>query len=78
MIHRVLGFYSIQECVARLKANKFSLIIDETTNRSITSQLAIPGVYFDEKDFRLEIILIDLIYPLNDGTVSPPAFAQAY
>jgi hypothetical protein len=44
----------------------FSLIIDETTDISTTSQLAVLGVYFNEKDFRLEIILIDLI-PLKDG-----------
>ena len=69
VVCQVLGFYSIQECVAKLKANKFSLIVDETTDNSITSHLAVLGVYFDEKDFRLEIILIDLI-PLKDGTAT--------
>ena len=58
VVCQVLGFYSIQECVAKLKANN-----------STTSQLAVLGVYFDEKDFRLEIILIDLI-PLKDGTAT--------
>ena len=61
LIRQVLGFYSIQECVAKLKANKFSLIIDETTDRSTTSQLAILEVYFDEKNFKLETVLIDLV-----------------
>ena len=69
VVRQVLGFYSIQECVAKLKANKFSLIVDETTDNSTTSQLAVLEVYFDEKDFRLEIILIDLI-PLKDGTAT--------
>lgn len=69
VICQVLGFYSIQECVAKLKANLFSLIIDETTDISTTSQLAVLGVYFNEKDFRLELILIDLI-PLKDGTAT--------
>lgn len=69
VIRQVLGFYSIHECVAKLKANKFSLIVDETTDKSTTSQLAVLGVYFNEKDFRLEIILIDLI-PLKDGTAT--------
>ena len=69
VVRQVLGFYSIQECVAKLKANKFSLIVDETTDNPTTSQLAVLGVYFDEKDFRLEIILIDLI-PLKDRTAT--------
>ena len=38
VICQVLRFYSIQECVAKLRANKFSLIIDETTNQSTTLQ----------------------------------------
>jgi hypothetical protein len=46
-----------------------SIIIDETTDISTTSQLAVLGVYFNKKDFRLEIILIDLI-PLKDGTAT--------
>ena len=52
VVCQVLGFYSSQECVAKLKANKFSLIVDETTDNSTTSQLAVLGVYFDEKDFK--------------------------
>jgi hypothetical protein len=69
VIRQVLGFYSIQECIVKLKANKFSLIINETTDSSTTSQLAVLAVYFNEDDYRLEIILIDLI-PLKDGTAS--------
>jgi hypothetical protein len=69
LIRQVLGFYSIQECVTKLKSNKFSLIIDETTDLSTTSQLAILGVFFNEQEFRLEIILIDLV-PLPNGTAN--------
>lgn len=54
VIRQVLGFYAIKEYVAKLKANKFSLIIDETTDLSTTSQLAIIGTFFDEKNFKLE------------------------
>ena len=55
--------------MAKLMANKFSLIIDETTDRSTTLQLAILGVYFDEKNFRLETVLIDLV-PLPNGVAT--------
>ena len=54
VIRQVLGFHSIQLCVSKLRANKFSLIIDETTDRSTTSQLAVLGVYFNESTFKLE------------------------
>ena len=69
IIRQVLGSYSIQLCMSKLKANKFSLIIDKTTDRSTTSQLAILGIYFDECNFKLETILIDLV-PLPNGTAS--------
>ena len=69
VIRQVLGFYSIKLCVSKLKANKFSLIIDETTDRSTTSQLAIVGVYFDDTSYKLETILIDLV-PLPNGTAN--------
>ena len=69
IIRQVLGFYAIKECVAKLKANKFSLIINETTDLSTTSQLAIIGTFFDENNFKLETILIDFI-PLADGTAN--------
>ena len=52
-----------------MKGNKFSLIIDETTDRSTTSQLAIVGVYFYDTSYKLETILIDLV-ALPDGTAN--------
>ena len=66
---QVLGFYSIKLCVSKLKANKFSSIIDKTTDRSTTLQLAIVGVYFDDTSYKLEAILIDLV-PLPNGTAN--------
>ena len=69
LIRQVLGFYSIKECVTKLKSNKFSLIIDETTDLSTTSQLAILGTFFNEQNFHLEIILIDLV-PLANRTAN--------
>ena len=63
------GFYSIQDCVAKQKPNRFSLIIDETSDQSTSSQLVILGVYFDEKNFRLGTVLIDLV-PLPNGVAT--------
>ena len=56
----------MKECVSKLRQNPFSLIIDETMDKSTTSQLAILGVYFNELTFKLEVIVIDLV-PLADG-----------
>ena len=56
-----IGFYSIKEVITKLKTNSFSLIIDETTNRSTKTQLAILGTYFDEENFKLDTFLIDLV-----------------
>ena len=69
IIRQVLGFHSIELCVSKLRTNKFSLIIDETTDRSTTSQLAILGIFFDEHNFRLETVMIDLI-PLPNGAAA--------
>ena len=69
IIRQVLGFHAMKECVSKLRENKFSLIIDETTDKSTTSQLAILGVYFNEETFKLEIIVIDLV-PLTDGAAT--------
>ena len=69
VIRQVLGFYSIKEVITKLKANPFSLIIDETTDRSTMTQLAILGTYFDEVSFKLDTFLIDLV-TLPDGTAT--------
>ena len=50
----------------KLRANKFSLIIDETTDRSTTSQLPILGIFSDQHNFRLETVMIDFV-PLPNG-----------
>ena len=47
IIRQVLGFQSIREGCKLLSENKFSLVIDETTDRSTQTQLAILGVFFD-------------------------------
>ena len=69
VIRQVLGFHAMKEGVSKLQNNKFSLIIDETTDKSTTSQLAILAVYFNEQTFKLEIILVDLI-PLSNGAAA--------
>lgn len=41
VIRQVLGFNSLKESIVELKSRKFSLIIDETTDRSLKNQLPI-------------------------------------
>jgi hypothetical protein len=50
-----------KKVITKFKTNPFSLIIDETTDRSTKTQLAILGTYFDEENFKLDTFLIDLI-----------------
>ena len=69
IIRQVLGIYSMKEMITNLKTNQFSLIIDETTDHSTTTQLAIVGTYFNEENFKLDRCLIDLI-TLSDGTAT--------
>jgi hypothetical protein len=69
VIRQVLGFHAIKKCVSKLRNEKFSVIIDETTDKSTTSQLAILAVYFNEKTFKLEIALVDLV-PLSNGAAA--------
>ena len=45
------------------------MIIDETTDRSTKTQLAVLGTYFDEENFKLDTYLIHLI-TLPNGTVT--------
>ena len=49
-----------------LQANKFSLMIDETTDLSAQSQLAILGVFFGMETFKMINVLVDLI-KIPDG-----------
>lgn len=65
-IRQVLGFHYMKENVQLLQEHKFSLIIDETTDRATISQLALLGVYFDKEKFQLVNVFIGLI-ELSDG-----------
>lgn len=56
----------MQENVQVLQEHKFSLIIDETTDKATLSQLALLGVYFDKEKFELVIVFIGLV-ELSDG-----------
>ena len=69
IIRQVLGFYSMEEMITNLKTNQFSLIINETTDRSTTKQMAILGMYFNKENFKFDCYLIHLI-TLPDGTAT--------
>lgn len=61
-VRQVLGFH------LELLQKKFSLIIDETTDKSTTSQLALVGMYFDEEEYKVVPVFIGLV-ELSDGKV---------
>ena len=70
LIRQVLGFHCAIESIRKLKDTKFSLIIDETTDCSTTSQLAILATVFCEDSFNLENVLIDLITLENGKAIT--------
>ena len=66
IIRQVLGFNVIKETIEDLRSRKFSLIVDETTDRTCKNQLAILVTYFNPDKFRMENDLIDIVQ-LDDG-----------
>ena len=66
-IRQVLGFHYMMEGIEKLQSHQFSLITDETTDRSTEAQLAILGTYFDAESFKITIVFIDMI-KIPDGT----------
>ena len=60
IIQQVLGFDYIREATRLLRLQKFSTIIDETTDVSTRKQLAIVTCYFDTKCFQSKQILLDM------------------
>ncbi|XP_028416846.1 uncharacterized protein LOC114541055 [Dendronephthya gigantea] len=66
IIRQVLGFNVIKESIEDLRSRKFSLIIDETTDRTCKNQLAILVTYFNPDTFQMENDLIDIVQ-LEDG-----------
>ena len=70
LIRQVLGFLCAIESIRKLKDTKFSLLIDETTDCSTTSQLAILATVFCEDSFKLENVLIDLLTLENGKAIT--------
>lgn len=60
-LRQVLGFHFMKENIELLQKHKFSLIVDETTDLSTASQLALLGMYFDESEFKVVYVFISLI-----------------
>ena len=61
-----MGFNVIKESVEDLRSQKFSLIIDETTDRTCKNQLPILVTYFNPDKYQVEKDLIDIVQ-LDDG-----------
>lgn len=66
IIRQVLGFNVIKESFEDLRSRKFSLIIDETTDRICKNQLAVLVIYYNPDSFQMENDLIDVVQ-LDDG-----------
>ena len=69
VIRQVLGFDYIREATKLLRAQRFSTIIDETTDVSTRKQLAIMACYFDTKCFQSKQILLDMV-EVEDSTAA--------
>ncbi|CAB4008427.1 Hypothetical predicted protein [Paramuricea clavata] len=69
VIRQVLGFDYLKEAVSTLRSQKFSFIINETTNKSTAKQLAILATYFDMESFLSKQFLLDMI-EVQDGTAN--------
>ena len=65
-VRQVLGFHFLKDGILKLRDHKFSLIIDETTDQSTKSQLALIGSYFDDVKYEITCVFIDLI-EMPDG-----------
>ncbi|XP_064082024.1 uncharacterized protein LOC135198424 [Macrobrachium nipponense] len=61
IIRQVLGFHFLRENIEKLQQHRFSVVIDETTDKSTTSQLAILGTFFDANSFEMKCVFVDLI-----------------
>ncbi|XP_065584645.1 uncharacterized protein LOC136043679, partial [Artemia franciscana] len=57
----------LNQLVELLKTTFFSVIIDETTDRTIDKQLAIMVVFFSEKDLKLHVEVLDMV-KCSDGS----------
>ena len=66
IIRQVLGFNVIKESIEDLRSRKFSLIIDETTDRTCKNQLAILGQLDDGK---AETIYQAILKCFNDKNI---------
>ena len=67
VVRQVIGFDYLNEAVTALRSRKFSFIIDETTDKSTSKQLAILTTYFDMESFQLKKYLLDMI-EVDDGS----------
>ena len=69
IIRQVLGFDYIRKATKLLRLQRFSTIIDETTDISTRKQLAIMACYFDTQCFQSKQILLDMV-EVEDSTAS--------
>ncbi|CAB4007568.1 E3 SUMO- ligase KIAA1586-like [Paramuricea clavata] len=69
IVRQVLGFDYLKEMVALLRSRKFSVIIDEATDKSVKKQLVIIATFFDIEKFEVQYWLADMI-ETEDGSAT--------
>ena len=69
IVRQVFAFDYLQSAVKTLKEHKFSIIIDERTDRSSVKQLALLACYFDLESFVLKNYLIDPVECTDSSAV---------
>ena len=69
IVRQVFAYDYLQSAVKSLKEDKFSIIIDETPDRSSVEQVALLACYFDLESFVLKNYLIDLVECTDSSAV---------
>ena len=61
IVRQVLGFHFFRESIEELQQHRFSVVIDETTDKLTTSQLAMLGTFFYPNSFEIKCAFVSLI-----------------
>ena len=61
VIRQVVGFRFMMDNVQKLRKNKFSVFVDETTDVGTINQCAVVAVTFDLDDYMIDVILLDMV-----------------
>jgi hypothetical protein len=69
-VRQVLGYRFMKDNVDFLRCHKYSIFVDESTDRATISQCAIVAAAFDPDTFHMNIILLDMVELQNGEAVT--------